>query len=66
MLLQPTAEAQRKWQEADATFDRALNLYANFSDAKFYKAICQGRLGKTEEYQRLLKESEADYKIGLV
>jgi tetratricopeptide (TPR) repeat protein len=53
---------QRKWQEADATFDRALNLYANFSDAKFYKAICQARLGNTEEYQRLLKES--DYKIG--
>jgi tetratricopeptide (TPR) repeat protein len=55
---------QRKWQEADATFDRALNLYANFSDAKFYKAFCQARLGNTEEYQRLLKESESDYKIG--
>jgi TolA-binding protein len=55
---------QRKWKEADATFDRALISYPNFSDAKFYKAICQGRLGNAEEYQRLLTESEADYKIG--
>jgi tetratricopeptide (TPR) repeat protein len=55
---------QRKWNEAITVFDRALALYPNFSDVKFYKGICSGRLGKTEEYKRLLKESEEDYKKG--
>jgi len=57
---------QRKWKEADIAFNRSLSLYPNFSDAKFYKVIFQGRAGSTEEYQRLCNESEADYKIGLV
>ena len=55
---------QRKWEDAIAIFDRALVQYPTLSDAKYYKAICLGRLGKTEEYQQLLKESEADYKLG--
>lgn len=39
-------------------------MYPNFSDAKFYKAICLARKESFEEAKTLLKESEEDYKIG--
>lgn len=55
---------QRKWNDAITVFDRVLNIYPNFSDVKFYKAICQARLGNSEEYSKLIKESQEDYKIG--
>ena len=54
----------KKFDEAIAVFDKALKVYPNFSDAKFYKAICLIRNEKIEEAKTLLKESEADYKIG--
>lgn len=55
---------QRKWEDAIAIFDCALVQYPTLSDAKYYKAICLGRIGKTEEYHQLLKKSEADFKLG--
>jgi tetratricopeptide (TPR) repeat protein len=54
----------KKFDEAIAVFDKALKIYSNFSDAKFYKAICLVRKEKFEEAKALLKESEEDYKIG--
>ena len=54
----------KKIDEALIEFENALELYPNFSDAKFYKAICLVRKEKKEEAKILLKESEADYKLG--
>jgi tetratricopeptide (TPR) repeat protein len=54
----------KKLDEAIAVFDKALKVYPNFSDAKYYKAICLARKENFEEAKILLKESEADYKIG--
>ncbi|WP_298117922.1 tetratricopeptide repeat protein [Flavobacterium sp.] len=54
----------KKFDEAIAVFDKALKVYPNFSDVKFYKAICLVRKDKIEEAKILLKESEEDYKIG--
>lgn len=54
----------KKFDEAIAIFDKALKIYPNFSDVKFYKAICLLRKEKIEEAKTLLKESEEDYKIG--
>jgi len=54
----------KKFDEAIAVFDKALKVYPNFSDVKFYKAICLIRNEKIEEAKTLLKESETDYKIG--
>ncbi|KIC01859.1 hypothetical protein OA88_11515 [Flavobacterium sp. JRM] len=39
----------KKWDEAIAIFDKALKIYPQFSDAKYYKAICLFKLGKPKE-----------------
>jgi tetratricopeptide (TPR) repeat protein len=55
----------RKWDEAITLFDKALKIYPNFSDAKYYKAICMARLGsKDEEVKVLFKNAKEDAKIG--
>jgi tetratricopeptide (TPR) repeat protein len=54
----------KKYEEAIAEFDKALKIYPNFSDVKFYKAICLARLGKTEDVDSLIKQSKEDYKQG--
>lgn len=54
----------KKYDEAQLIFDKALKVYNNFSDVKFYKAICLIRKEKIEEAKLLLKESESDYKMG--
>jgi tetratricopeptide (TPR) repeat protein len=55
---------QEKWQDAILEFDKALKIYPNFSDVKFYKAMCLIRLGKTEEASFLLKEGKKDAESG--
>lgn len=55
---------QKKWQEAIDIFDKAIKIYPNFSDAKYYKAICLSRLKKYEESKKMVEESKSDYKIG--
>lgn len=55
---------QNKFNEAIITFDKALKNYPNFSDVKYYKAICLARIGKRDDVSKLLEESEADYKLG--
>jgi tetratricopeptide (TPR) repeat protein len=59
---------QKKWQEAIAEFDKALRIYPNFSDAKYYKAICMSKLGTMEEataklYNELKEDSKKGYTI---
>ncbi|MES2748750.1 MAG: tetratricopeptide repeat protein [Bacteroidota bacterium] len=53
-----------KYDEAIVVFEKALQQFKNFSDAKFYLGICMARVGKTVEAERLLKESKEDYKLG--
>ena len=51
---------QGKWKEAIIEFDKSLTQYKQFSDVKYYKAICLGRLKKFEEAKRLFAESKRD------
>jgi len=55
---------QKKWEEAIIEFDRALKNYPNFSDAKYYKAICLARLEKKEDVSKLFNEAKEDAKKG--
>lgn len=55
---------QRKWEEAIVVFDRALEIYPQFSDVKFYKSRCLARLDKKEEALRFYNEARADFKAG--
>ena len=56
---------QNKWEDAIVIFDKALKIYPEFSDAKYYKAICYAKLGKKqEEIKALFEESKADFKKG--
>jgi tetratricopeptide (TPR) repeat protein len=43
------------------TFDRSIQRYKNFSDAKYYKAVCLGRLNKKAEAEALFKEAKNDF-----
>jgi tetratricopeptide (TPR) repeat protein len=55
----------KKWDEAIVIFDKALKIYPNFSDAKYYKSICMGRLGgKTEDIKILYTQAKEDAKLG--
>jgi len=53
-----------KWQEAIDEFDKSLAIYTSFSDAKYYKALCLFRLGKTEEGKDLITEARKDADLG--
>ena len=53
-----------KWQEAIDSFDKSLKVYTNFSDAKYYKALCLYRLNKNSEFQELLLEAKNDARLG--
>ncbi|MDO6761851.1 tetratricopeptide repeat protein [Tamlana sp. 2_MG-2023] len=46
---------QGKYQEAIELFDLALELYSQFSDVQYYKAICLSKIGKVDEAQKLIK-----------
>ncbi|WP_426483491.1 tetratricopeptide repeat protein [Flavobacterium sp. 2] len=51
----------KKWDVAIAIFDKALKIYPEFSDAKFYKAVCWLKQGKTkEEVMALIKIARED------
>jgi len=55
---------QKQWAEALIVFDRALKIYPQFSDVKFYKSICLSRLGRVEEANRIYDEARSDFKAG--
>lgn len=55
---------QGKYEGAIKAFNRALQKDPHFSDALYYKAKCEGRLGNKEEAQRLLNEAKRFGKQG--
>ncbi|NDP22753.1 MAG: tetratricopeptide repeat protein [Paludibacter sp.] len=55
---------QKKWEEAIIEFDKALKIYSNFSDVKYYKAICLARLDERKEVSKLYNEAKEDAKKG--
>ena len=54
----------KKFDDAIAIFDKALKIYPNFSDVKFYKAVCLSLLSKQEEATELFKQVKEDFKLG--
>jgi len=54
----------QKWDEAIIEFDKALKIYPNFSDVKFYKAMCFMKIKKTKEAIILLDEGKSDAEKG--
>ena len=54
----------KKWEEAIVLFDKALKLYPNLSDAKYYKAVCLARLNKKEESKKSYEEAKQDGESG--
>ena len=55
---------QQKWEEAIVEFDRALKQYPNFSDVKFWKAMCFMKMNKEKEAMALLDEGKSDAEKG--
>jgi tetratricopeptide (TPR) repeat protein len=55
---------QKKYSESVLAFDRALKLYPNFSDAKYFKALALGQSGQLEAKALLIKEAKIDFDKG--
>ena len=53
----------KKFEEAITIFDKALKIYPNFSDVKFYKAICLALSGK-EGYADFIAQAKENFKLG--
>jgi tetratricopeptide (TPR) repeat protein len=53
-----------EYENAIAYLDKALMIFSNFSDAKYYKAICLRKLKKDKESYALIKEALKDLKNG--
>lgn len=49
---------------AIACFDKAITIYKNFSDAKYYKAICLMKQHKNKEALEIMLQADADLKEG--
>jgi tetratricopeptide (TPR) repeat protein len=56
---------QGKFQEAIELFDLALELYSQFSDVQYYKAICLKKIGEIEEAKELFRIAKINGKQGL-
>ena len=54
----------RKYEHAIALFDWALEIYPEFSDAMYYKAIALDRLGNREKGRAVMKEAKINGKNG--
>lgn len=55
---------QKRNSEAIIDFERAILNYAQFSDAKYYRAVLLHHFGKTEEASKLIKEAQTDFQNG--
>jgi tetratricopeptide (TPR) repeat protein len=55
---------QASYARAIVVFDSCLALYPNFSDAKYYKAICLSRTGLKEQGKLLMTEAGNDFNQG--
>jgi len=52
------------YPNAIACFDSSLSIYHNFSDAKYYKALCLESLKKYSEASKVMNEAALDFKYG--
>jgi tetratricopeptide (TPR) repeat protein len=55
---------QQKWEEAIVEFDKSLKQYPQFSDVKFYKAMCLMNQNKKEASFLLLEEGKKNAENG--
>lgn len=62
---------QQRWEKAIIEFDKALKIYPDFSEVKYYKAICFGRLVENTKDEtlkkkalQLIEETKAAFKKG--
>jgi len=55
---------QKRYEEAIAIFDRGLKIYAEFSDIKYYKALCYFNLGNKDAAANWYRQAQADFKNG--
>lgn len=57
----------KKYKEAIVQFDRALKIYSNLADAKFYKSVCLAKIGDKKNaikfYQEFLEDSKQGYTL---
>lgn len=53
-----------KFSEAIAEFDKALAIYPQFSDVKYYKAVCLSKMGKKSEVSLYYNQAMEDAKNG--
>ncbi|RQO30226.1 hypothetical protein DBR32_11655 [Taibaiella sp. KBW10] len=54
----------RDYDKAIDYLDRSIKQYSQFSDAKYYKGICQLKKGAKIQYRNLMHEAKADYDKG--
>lgn len=54
----------KKYGEAIVYFDKALNFYTHFSDAKYYKGLCLLKLNQPENGKKLMLEAKNDFENG--
>lgn len=55
---------QQEYLKAIEFFDQVLTSYPNFSDAQYYKALCEFYRGKTEEAIELIKVAKSNFEDG--
>jgi len=55
---------QSKWKEAIIEFNKSLEQYPQFSDAKYYKSVSLIRLNKITEAKKLFNEARKDREDG--
>lgn len=55
---------QNKFEDAIVIFDSALKQYPEFSDVKFYKALCLRKLSKDDEAKIVFEEAKKDLENG--
>jgi hypothetical protein len=46
--------------------DKALKIYPQFSDVKYYKAICMARLGNTVGAEKNFEEAKLNAEAGFI
>lgn len=55
---------QNRPEEAIVDFDKSIQIYSHFSDAKYYKASALQKLWKIEDAKKLFDEAKADFDAG--
>lgn len=55
---------EERYDKALAVLDSCVSLYKNFSDAKFYKAMCLSRMGRKDDAKAMWVDAAHDYRAG--